>query len=645
MYDFPSPSRHDCHPKIGASTAAISPLSSALVTVCAIAAIGCGPETTDPRPSPDAADADASVRDIAETGTPDAAEADAGEANSPPVADAGEDRVAAVGEEVVLDASGSNDPDSDGLSYSWSITSQPDGASPTLSRADNVAARFQTDTAGTYELEVVVSDGQAETAASATVEVLSPPTADAGPDKTGEVGQPVELDGSNSTVPEGTEPSYAWSFLSKPDSSGASLESASTPVAQFEPDVEGAYVVELTVGHEAAESTDRATVEVAPAGGRLTSTVHVSPDGSDDNKGTQQEPLRTIGAAVELVQSKEDVRRIRLASGTYDAGEANMTLAQTVDIVGPSGSSEKATIEGSGSGPMFDITSDGYATFTDVTLEMPAGRAVEVGDDAGCSWIDVTCRAETCLYSGDLFGQPGGQIDVEGSTLNGAGIDSSNGVIATSPDDLAFADSTIRGFSDQGLNIVNGALTARRTTFRENSTAVHLRVNGSADATRISDATFDANGTALKSEGAQNVEIQVSTIQQSGGRSVVVDGGAVVVDGSELTDGSDHGVVALDNAVVTLRDTDVLDHAGDGVRVEGAGARVDLGTDTSQGNNLVQANNGEQLHDVRPDGASGRVTLSETQLGTLIPPASTYSGPDYRGYGMVIENDNQIRAY
>ena len=51
------------------------------------------------------------------------------EDNTAPVADAGTDRTVTVGKTVQLDGSKSSDEDGDTLTYSWTITSAPEGSS------------------------------------------------------------------------------------------------------------------------------------------------------------------------------------------------------------------------------------------------------------------------------------------------------------------------------------------------------------------------------------------------------------------------------------------------------------------------------------------------------------------------------------
>ncbi|MFO8234956.1 MAG: hypothetical protein R6U04_06110, partial [Bacteroidales bacterium] len=79
--------------------------------------------------------------------------------------------------------------------------------------------------------------------------------ADAGSDVIVGVGEDVELDGSNSSATEGSF-DYNWSFLSKPDNSDAQLQNTNSESPLFTPDVEGDYIVELSISSGDQEDTD-----------------------------------------------------------------------------------------------------------------------------------------------------------------------------------------------------------------------------------------------------------------------------------------------------------------------------------------------------------------------------------------------------
>ncbi len=78
--------------------------------------------------------------------------------NTPPIADGGGDLTATVNETVTLDGSNSSDPDGDQLEYLWTSSSNPIGATVTLTNADQVAASFVPDVAGTYVFRLKVTD-------------------------------------------------------------------------------------------------------------------------------------------------------------------------------------------------------------------------------------------------------------------------------------------------------------------------------------------------------------------------------------------------------------------------------------------------------------------------------------------------------
>ena len=87
------------------------------------------------------------------------------EPNEPPIANAGPDILAELGELVVLDASASSDPDSDNLNFLWRILQTPQGSNVSLVNPTQVDASFEPDLAGDYLLSLTVNDGSLDSLA------------------------------------------------------------------------------------------------------------------------------------------------------------------------------------------------------------------------------------------------------------------------------------------------------------------------------------------------------------------------------------------------------------------------------------------------------------------------------------------------
>ncbi|ERS12823.1 hypothetical protein Q668_16945 [Alcanivorax sp. PN-3] len=188
------------------------------------------------------------------------------QANVPPVADAGRDQNVIAGTTVSLDGSASSDADGDSLTYQWTFVAKPDGSAAALSDATKVTPTFIADLAGTYVLELVVNDGETDSAGdriTITAERENTlPVADAGPDQNVTEGATVTLNGSASSDADGDPLSYQWQFVSRPDGSTAALDQPNSAKPQFDADVEGQYVVRLVVTDEAGGVSDADTVMI-----------------------------------------------------------------------------------------------------------------------------------------------------------------------------------------------------------------------------------------------------------------------------------------------------------------------------------------------------------------------------------------------
>jgi hypothetical protein len=79
--------------------------------------------------------------------------------NLRPVANAGGNQAAFVGQAVQLNGSGSSDPNGDSLSYSWSLVSKPTGSSTALTNVAGPQTSLTADRAGSFVVSLVVNDG------------------------------------------------------------------------------------------------------------------------------------------------------------------------------------------------------------------------------------------------------------------------------------------------------------------------------------------------------------------------------------------------------------------------------------------------------------------------------------------------------
>ena len=224
--------------------------------------------------------------------------------NNPPVADAGQDQTAMLGQTVSLDGSGSTDVEDDPtqLIYTWSFDTKPAGSNASLMDEDTATPSFIPDLPGDYLIQVLVRDS-AGAEASDTVRVTAmgtpnnPPVANAGQDLTAVVNAQVMLDGTGSMDMEDNAMmlTYLWSVAVQPAMSNVMLSDNSSPQPSFTPTHEGTYTFTLRVTDTAgASATDTVDVVVssipntsptADAGTNQTVSVQtlVTLDGSNSN--------------------------------------------------------------------------------------------------------------------------------------------------------------------------------------------------------------------------------------------------------------------------------------------------------------------------------------------------------------------------
>ena len=177
--------------------------------------------------------------------------------NSAPVADAGPDQTVSDSdgtgsESVILDGSGSFDPDGTIVSYVWKEggTLVGTGMNPTATFGVGIH---------TVTLTVTDNGGATGLAATVVISVAPPnqaPVANAGPDQAGDEGSSIAFDGSGSSDPDGAIVAYAWDFG---DGGSATGVAAAHVYAD-----NGSYTVTLAVTvNQGATATNTATVTIA----------------------------------------------------------------------------------------------------------------------------------------------------------------------------------------------------------------------------------------------------------------------------------------------------------------------------------------------------------------------------------------------
>ena len=183
--------------------------------------------------------------------------------NGTPIANAGPDQTIHVSKSAYLNGSGSKDPENSPLSYRWTISS-PVNPKAALTAADSATPVFTPSATGTYEVQLVVSDGTLMSMADKVlVQVTNTkPVANAGESKQISLNNVVMLDGSKSLDADGDVLTYRWT-LTVPEGSQATLEGADTTSPTFSPDVYGDYKAQLVV-NDGYEDSAPAQVSFSP---------------------------------------------------------------------------------------------------------------------------------------------------------------------------------------------------------------------------------------------------------------------------------------------------------------------------------------------------------------------------------------------
>jgi hypothetical protein len=189
--------------------------------------------------------------------------------NVPPVADAGPDQMVSEGFQVVLDGSGSSDPDDGISSYHWMQTF---GKPVSLSDPAAASLSFTAPDVGPdgelllFQLSVTDPSGfeSTDTCFVTISWVNQPPTADAGTDQNVTEGVSVILNGSNSYDPDDGIVSYHWRQIDGPTVDIAGADSIQASITAPDVGADGTFLqFELQVNDsEGVSAVDQVFVNV-----------------------------------------------------------------------------------------------------------------------------------------------------------------------------------------------------------------------------------------------------------------------------------------------------------------------------------------------------------------------------------------------
>ncbi len=189
--------------------------------------------------------------------------------NNAPVANAGADQVLTLGGTITLNGTGSYDPDSgDVLVYLWEIVSQPVGSNAFFNNSALIEPLLYADTAGDYEVRLIVNDDSASHNDLVNIKVNTVPVASAGSDFTVTVNRGVTLNGRGSSDADGDSLTNVWFFVSRPVGSAAAFNNSTSVEPSFTPDIVGVYEISLSVNDGNDSHSDTiivtASAEIVP---------------------------------------------------------------------------------------------------------------------------------------------------------------------------------------------------------------------------------------------------------------------------------------------------------------------------------------------------------------------------------------------
>ena len=380
-----------------------------------------------------------------------------------PVANAGPNRTAKVGDTVILDGSGSTNPSGYGtLTYNWKLTSTPPGSSTVLFWYDTVKPQFNVDVRGNYVLTLTVSNGGGSDTAVVTVSTTNtPPVANAGANRTVSPGTIVTLNGSGSSDVDGDPLTYSWTITDRPAGSTAVLLAPTSITPVFTVDKAGSYTIRLIVNDGKVDSlpalviiTTQNTPPVANAGPNqiqsVGALVQLDGSGSTDVDG---DPLTYKWSLITVPPgSLAALSSTTAVKPTFTADRAGTYVAQLIVNDGKA-SSAAATVQITTNPPLAPTASAGpnQTVAHRTTVHLNGSGTDPQGLTLTYQW-SLTARPplSTAVLSSTTIQNPTFVADMPGNYV--AQLIVSNGILPSAPSMVTITTTNTAPVADPGLN-------------------------------------------------------------------------------------------------------------------------------------------------------------------------------------------------
>jgi chitodextrinase len=462
--------------------------------------------------------------------------------NQPPVANAGADQSANVGDTVTFNGSGSSDSDGVITGYAWNFG---DGTSSSGIIVNHV---YISAAASPYTVNLTVTDDEGAAAndtAFVTITDQGPnqtPVADAGPDKSANVGDTVTFNGSGSSDSDGVITGYAWNFGDGTSSSGIIVNHVYNSAAASPP-----YTVNLMVtDDQGATGNDTALVTingpgptVITTGGLVGFTQIIPADGGEHNPSTTYNveagttPVGSISWSDTFVNSLEMgpdgtiglsenpyIGRSwsdQTGSITYDLSQLDVSAFSNVDFIGLEFHSHENLLS-TGFGTL--VLKDGITVLSTINL---------VASDQFGPWSfmipfnDFNASSKILTVDMTLGTAQHGQWHSHGVALQGTPV-SVPPVADVGADQTVFVGDSVIFNGSGSFDPDGGVITGYAWNFGDGTSASGIIVNHVYNSAAAS--PYTVNLTVTDDEGATGNDTMLVTVNDVPNQPPIANAGA-----------------------------------------------------------------------------------------------------------------------